>query len=786
MSQAINPIDIATFQLDPQVEAFGSEVYNTPLIQDVWKKYLWPAINEQTPQDVYRRVAQAIAHSEVETSPEEAEAVFYQLMNNRLFVPGGRILAGAGTSKRVTLMNCFVNSTIEDSMEGIMHGVSKLALTSQQGGGMGTAFETIRPKNAILTRTQSAASGVLPFMDVYNQTGKTIRSAGDRRAAQMGTISDTHPDMPEFIQAKGQGLMDGTKRLAEFNISVLVTDTFKAAIEDDVEWPLYFHIPPKVREPHLETYDFEDDNGTYQYVYAVWQARDLWRLITENTYKFSDPGVIFIDRVNDWNNLGYIEEIRCTNPCGEQPLPPDGTCNLGAINVANCIRNPFTSRAEVDYELIAAVARQGIRFLDNVINVTGYPLPEQQEEEYNKRRVGLGLLGLGTAFSELCIRYGSQKSVEVAERIMKTICLAAYDMSIELAEKRGSFPLFQDIIIDYGFIKYRLDDERKEAIKTRGLRNGVLLNIAPVGTGSIATGNPSSGCEPDFAHEMERNVRQNNAEEWKKYTEESYTKRFYRFVTGRNDIPDYMVTAHDIDILDHIKIQGALQKWVDASISKTINIPEDLPYDKFVEVYDLAWMYSCKGCTTYRPSQYRESILAKAGDGATPKKIGRPETLTGTTYKIKWPSLSSSMFVTINYSDDGRPYEIFFASKDAKFQDWMTGLTLMISAILRSDIDPSFIPHELKQVVSTHDTSWIGGKHYGSLVAKIGAVIEDDFVRHGIGSFEPTLNEEALKLEGPNMHAPKYRGDLCPSCRAPTLIHKEGCKSCASCGYSQC
>lgn len=776
------------FVLDPKVDAFSEEAYNSILVQDVWRdKYLQPG--EKHPHTAYRRVAHAIANAPCEPHKREAEELFYELMEKRLFLPGGRILAGAGTAKRVTLMNCYVNETLEDSMEGIMRGVSNLALTSQQGGGMGTAFETLRPTGAILRRTQSAASGPLPFMDVFNQTGKTIRSAGERRAAQMGTISDTHPDMPAFIEAKGKGLLDGSERFKEFNLSVLISDAFLAAVEDDAEWLLYFPVEPRTRDANLQEHDFVDDDDIYQYVYAVWNARELWDLITKNTYEYSDPGCIFIDRINELNNLSYIEKIRCTNPCGEQPLPPDGTCNLGAINVAQAVRNPFTAVASIDTDLLGRAAKAGVRFLDNVIEVTGYPLPAQKTEEYNKRRIGLGLTGLGTMFAELCQRYGSVASERTATQVMKTICLAAYDASMELAIERGTFPLFQDIIVDCGFIKVRLDDERKEKIKATGLRNGVILTIAPVGTGSIALGNISSGLEPDFAHEYDRNVRQNNTEEFRTYREKSYTKRFYEFCTGRIDIPEYMTTALDLEIIDHIKIQGAVQKWVDASVSKTINIPQDYPYDKFVEVYSLAYQYGCKGCTTYRPSEHRINILTAPGkEGGKVKTLDakkRGDILSGSTHKIKWPSLSASMYVTINYMD-GEPYEIFFASKDAKFQDWMTGLTLMISSLLRSNIDPKFIPYELMQVKSTHDTFWHKGKFYGSLVARIGSIIEEDFIAHGIIPPKESVGQGDQIATRREEEIVKPMGALCPSCSQPTLIHKEGCAACISCGFSEC
>jgi len=786
------------FKLDTQVEQFNKQAYDTPLIKDIWKgKYLQKKLNEVKPEDVYRRVAKAIATSPTERKPLEAETIFYEMMVKRLFVPGGRILAGAGTNKRVTLMNCYVNETIDDSMEGIVEAYKNLMLTSQQGGGMGTAFETIRPLNAILARTQSAASGPLPFMDTFNEGGKCVRSAGDRRAAQMGTISDTHPDMPEFVRSKGEGLKDGSKRFAEFNLSVLISDAFKAAVDDDAEWLLYFHIPPIKRDPALEEYDFEDEKNVKQYVYSIWRARDLWELITKYTYEYNDPGVIFIDRINDMNNLSYCETIRCTNPCGEQPLPPNGTCNLGAINVANVVVNPFSSMADVNYSLLAEVATHAVRFLDNVIEVTQYPLKAQEQEEFNKRRIGLGLLGLGTLFSELRIRYGSVISTQVAEKVMKTICLAAYKSSMALASERGKFPMFQDIIVDCGFISYRLPQELKDEIAKTGLRNGVILTIAPTGTGAIACGNVSSGLEPDFAHEYERKVRSNNTEEYDTYVEKSYTKRFYEYVTGETDTPSYMVTAFDLSVLDHIRVQGAIQKWVDASTSKTINIDPDTTYEEFLEVYELAYQFGCKGCTTYRPNALQGSILStiKAEEPQptiatqVPELVKRPNVLSGHTYKIKWPSMSASIYITINYMND-KPHEIFFASKDAKYQDWMTGLTLMISSILRNERDPSFIVRELKQVVSTHDTQWHNGKFYGSLVSRIGAVIEEDFILNGVIKTDTPQVVVDMTTINPMPSGEKQMveiiGERCTSCGAPAVIHKEGCKSCQQCGHSEC
>ena len=810
------------FTLDPKIEAFNEIAYQSDLVQQVLKKYYWKKGNESEPDHVYRRVAKAIASAELNFScvgdiPEmvqKVEDTFYEMMQKRLWIPGGRICAGAGTDKRVTLMNCYVNRTIEDSMEGIELGFKDLLLTMQQGGGMGTSFETIRPANAMLKRTQSRASGILPFMDMWNGGSRTIMSAGDRSGAMMGTISDTHPDLPLFIKSKAEGayftddkgvqqpLPYHLRRWSQFNVSILVSDAFMAAVEDDEDWLLYFHVDTfEPRSEDLVKMDFDDDGGVKQYVYAKWKARELWNLITEYTYKYSDPGIIFIDRVNDWNNLGYVETIRCTNPCGEQPLPPNGTCNLGAINLSQFVLDPFTNDARVDWDLLETITSHGVRFLDNVIEVTGYPLENQEEEEFNKRRIGLGITGFGTMLSELLVKYGSLRSLQVAEKVMKTIAHAAYRASIELAKVRGSFPLFnaEEMLNQKEAFVTRLPLDIQNGILTNGLRNGVLLTIAPVGTGSIAFGcNATSGLEPDFMHESLRNVRVGNGDEFQSYIEKSYTKRFYSFCTSENGTPDYMATALEISVSEHIQVQAALQKWVDASVSKTINVPTEISYEDFKDVYKLAYDSGCKGCTTYRPTPDRMSILSgvtTSDDNPNTLTVIEPlqrgDELEGTTYKIKWPSMSASMYVTVNYMD-GKPYEIFFASKDAKYQDWMTGLTLMISAIFRTNIDPAFVPQELKQVISTHDTAWNQGKFVGSLVARIGQVIEQDFIKHGIikphesaGNYPSVGARLAPENKGQNT-APAMKGSMCPSCGQPTLLHIEGCKKCTNCGYSAC
>ncbi len=783
------------FHIDPIHQRI--DPFEVPLIKDVWSdKYAWEGETEL--EDMFIRVVDGIYAQDTDNGEiHKAEAV--RCLRAGLLMPGGRILAGAGTSKRVTLMNCYVNDTVGDSMEDIHNALGNVMFTLQQGGGIGTDFSTLRPKNARLRRTGkgAAASGPLPFMDQWDATSKTIKSAGDRRGAMMGTISDTHPDLPDFIKAK-QGNIN--RRWEQFNVSVLVSDAFMEAVELDDEWYLHFHVEPVFDRPEeLVSLDFDDNAGIRQYVYSKWKARDLWDMITRNTYDYSEPGVIFIDRINDLNNLRYCEEIRCTNPCGEQPLPPHGTCNLAAVNLSRMVRNPFTKQAEFDYSLLADVVDVAVRFLDNVIDVTNYPLPQQEQEEKNKRRLGLGISGLADCLAQLGIRYGSAKSVRMVEDIMRNLANAAYMSSAMLANERGTFPLYNETEITGSPFVQKLDAEIRESIGDLGLRNGLILTIAPTGTISLIFGNISSGLECTFLHEANRRVFGKD-NKWKEYgMVPSYGYRLYKAIHGDvpvSELPDYMVTMPDLTIDDHLRIQAACQKWVDASVSKTINVPGDTPFEEFQGLYLKAYQMGCKGCTTYRPNENMDSVLsdpnAKKAAAETEVPVmetirSRPDFLDGTTYRIKWPSWSSSVYVTINHDKDGKPFEIFIQSKDARHQEWITALTIMISAYMRRGWDITFIPAELKQVHSTHDSSWANGKFYGSLVHRIGDVLEQHFMRIGL---IPQSGEPVQKLAAVGEPAPEwkgiFKGEVCPSCHAPTLFREEGCHKCQNCDYTRC
>jgi ribonucleoside-diphosphate reductase alpha chain len=778
------------FNVDPAYLKY--DVMNSKMVHDIWRdKYRWK--DEESLNRTFARVADAIYAKDSNENAVEA----YEAMSAGLFIPGGRILAGAGTEKRVTLMNCYVNAAMEDSMEGITNALNNTMFTLQQGGGIGTDFSPLRPEGAILRRTHSKASGPIPFMHTWDAASRTIRSAGDRRGAMMGTICDTHPDLPKFVTAK-------TKKgsLEQFNISVLISDAFMEAIKEDTDWLLYHQCEPLDRPKGLEAEDFELD-GVKQYVYSVWSARSLWELITQNTYEYSEPGVIFIDRINDLNNLHYCEDIRCTNPCGEQPLPPHGTCNLGHINLAKCVRAPFTPGARVDHDLIRQVARMGIRFLDNVIDVTQYPLDEQAKEEYSKRRLGLGYTGLADLLAQIGVRYGTPDAIRVTEEITRTICFEAYLASVELAKERGSFPLYdvERYLSGFSFVNTVIPENIREQIRTHGIRNALLLTIAPVGTGSIICGNVASGGEPHFLHRTQRKVLKPTTgfgDEWEHYTEYSYSAALYHALyphveKNGDELPGHMVTAEDLTIEEHVAMQAASQRWIDASMSKTINVPKEMPYEQFVKVYDLAYTLGCKGCTTYRPSDIRGSILSdpnapQTGSGDSARTIApRSEALSGKTYKINWPSLTSALYLTVNHDDRGHPFEIFLNSKDARYHDWATALTVMITSIFRQGGDISFVARELQTIQSLNDGTFKEGRHHPSLAAFIGHKLD----QHINSLQEPQQSNviKAIAVAPLTFGQPVSitgAGEKCPQCSTMSLFRQEGCKKCVSCGFTTC
>lgn len=778
---------------DPAVYDF--DLFGHPFTRQIWAdKYQFKTstpdrVTDLSIHDTFQRVASTIYQFDEPVNRDQA----LEAMETGLWMPGGRVIAGAGTGRSVTLMNCYVNHELADSMESIMDGSKVAALTLQHGGGIGTDFSPLRPTGAIVHGVAAEASGPLPFMDMFDGMSSTIMSAGHRRGAMMGTIIDTHPDLPLFIKAKKE-----KGRLTNFNISVLISDAFMEAVREDEDWMLHFRVPPlRERPQELTDLDFFDEKGVRQYVYSLHKARDLWEEITRTTFEYSEPGVIFIDRVNDMNNLRYLEWIQCTNPCGEQPLPPNGTCDLGAINLALLVRDPYTSTATFNYDLLRRLCRIGVRFLDNVIEVTGYPLPEQKAEEFLKRRIGLGVSGLADALAQLQLRYGSPAALETTEKIFYTICQASYNASVDLAIERGPFPGYnQEDFLQSNFMQ-RLDFSVIDRIKEHGIRNGVLLTVAPTGTTSILYGDISSGVEPVFAHEARRAVKQPDGSSIT-YDTKSFSARFYEHVTGKQELPSYMVTADDLTIDDHVTMQAAIQKYVDASISKTVNCPKEMTYEAFVRVYDLAYSLGCKGCTTYRPSDVRGAVLMKKGDEPRlgtqtlleppTTLLPRPDELRGITRKIRWPSLSASLYLTVNYDSNGHPFEVFFSSKDTRHHDWMVATSLMITSLLRKGGDVNFIAEELMAVASFQDTAFIRGpgdthpQNYTSLIALVGAHLKELLIPQVL-----TVSETPQAVQTPKLEIKVLKlGSRCPNCGGQDLRRQEGCLVCANCGYSNC
>lgn len=741
---------------------------------------------DKTQNDTILRVAKAAAAKEKDR--EFWTRKFMDALSDFKFIPGGRIVANAGTKRtEVTMFNCFVMNKISDSIDGIFETVKESALTQKQGGGVGFDFSTIRPSGSPIKGCEASASGPLSFMQVLDSTCRTIMSAGQRRGAQMGIMRCDHPDIEKFITAKR-----GNAALQMFNLSVAITDEFIEAVKKDAPWDLRFE-------------------GV---VYKTIKARDLWELIMKSTYDFAEPGFILIDRINRMNNLYYIEEIRATNPCGEQPLPPYGACLLGSLNLSRFVKNSFSAAAEVDFDLIRETVSTAVRLLDNVIDLSNYPLDKQKAEAESKRRMGIGITGLADLFLFLGIEYGSKESVDLASRIMQTITVAAYRASVELAKEKGAFPLFDAEKYCAGKFVSKLPEDLIADIRKYGIRNSHLTSIAPTGTISLLAGNVSSGLEPVFAFKYTRKVRNGtDADGVSEFDVADYAYAEYLKLhpeaSDLSKLPSYFVNASGITPDAHLMVQAALQEWVDSSISKTINIPTDFPYEDFKEIYMKAYELGLKGCTTFRPSEHFTGVLVTNDDKkkkeeeekkkeepkpatiiTRPVPPKRPKELEGTTYKIKTPLAADALYVTINdiIEEDGRrhPYELFINTKNLQYFSWIVAMTRLISAVFRHDPAPKFLVEELKSIYDPNGGYFSEGAYIPSLAAAIGKVIERHLSKLGI--IEQKKNAGELELQENNKHAEQDDNHLmiCPHCNEKKLTMQENCMKCLSCGYSKC
>ncbi|MBN2906678.1 MAG: adenosylcobalamin-dependent ribonucleoside-diphosphate reductase [Rhodobacteraceae bacterium] len=750
--------------------------FTAPIAEQIWDmKYRLKKADgapvDLTIEDSWRRIARALAEPESDKAAWEEK--FYAALEDFRFLPAGRITAGAGTGRAVTLFNCFVMGTIPDSMGGIFDMLKEAALTMQQGGGIGYDFSTIRPRGADVVGVAADASGPLSFMDVWDAMCRTIMSAGSRRGAMMATMRCDHPDIEDFITAK-----QDAARLRMFNLSVLITDPFMEAVKNDGPWELKFGDK----------------------VYHTVDARDLWNRIMRATYDFAEPGVIFIDRINQMNNLAYCETIAATNPCGEQPLPPYGACLLGSINLARLVRDPFESIAELDEAELDELVATAVRMMDNVVDASRFPLPQQAKEAADKRRIGLGVTGLADALLMVGLRYGSDEAARQTERWLHRIARAAYLASVDLAREKGAFPLFDAAKYLASGAMAQMDADVRDAIAQHGIRNALLTSIAPTGTISLYAGNVSSGIEPVFAYAYTRKVLQRDGSR----TEEEvvdYAVQMWRDKFGDAALPEYFVNAQTLAPLDHVRMQAAAQKWVDSSISKTINCPEDISFDEFQDVYMQAFETGCKGCTTYRPNDVTGSVLSVSeSSDKTPETetgadvvylsdpLDRPQALEGNTYKLKWPDSEHAIYITINDIVMGgrrRPFEVFINSKNMEHFAWTVALTRMISAVFRRGGDVSFVVEELKAVFDPRGGAWMQGKYIPSILAAIGGVIERHMVVIGFIDGEGMGLKTDPHAEAMAVGEPR-RGPACPACGAYEMRMVEGCMTCMSCGHSKC
>ncbi|OOH85832.1 ribonucleoside-diphosphate reductase, adenosylcobalamin-dependent [Comamonas kerstersii] len=788
-----------------------------PISQDVLaEKYL--AAGEQTAEDLFRRVSKALADQEKPELRAEWAEKFFQNMQAGA-IGAGRIMAAAGLDTKATLINCFVqpvadatNGFDEHGNPGIYTALSQAAETMRRGGGVGYDFSNLRPKGAKVKGTNSFASGPCSFIDVFDASCTTVESAGARRGAQMGVVRIDHPDVLDFITAKRQ-----KGRWNNFNVSVGVTSAFMQAVESDAQWELVHIATPSDNQIEEGAHQREDG----KWVYRTVAARELWDTIMKSAYDFAEPGILFIDNINTDNNLYYAETIAATNPCGEQPLPPYGCCDLGPIILTKFVRDAFTENAHFDFEAFRAAVSIQVRMLDNVLDATVWPLPEQHKESQQKRRIGVGFTGLGDALIMLGLKYNSEAGVAQGEEIARNMRDAAYLASVELAKEKGAFPLFDaDKYLQSGFTQ-RLPEEIRAAIRKHGIRNSHLLSIAPTGTVSLAfADNASNGIEPPFSWTYQRKKRTadgGNAF----YTVEDHAYRLYKAKFGADaELPAYFVSALEMTAAEHVAMMRAVQPYIDTAISKTVNIPADYPFEDFKNLYMESWKAGLKGCATYRPNDTLGAVLSVEAPKTEEKPAPQPAAahtsgLSAVVERRPEGPLNAVVDKIEYYTHDGvrrlylvvsfmyvngveRPIEFFMpVGQTGESQQWITATMRSLSLAARGGFLDKALD-DLRKVAWDRGPIRYGWRDkedgsriplwHDSEVALLAYAIQSIIANRASQEQQPApINPAApatvTATPAAATPAQAMSGTKCPECGAHAVIKKDGCSFCTSCGY---
>ncbi|AOW15920.1 ribonucleoside-diphosphate reductase, adenosylcobalamin-dependent [Hydrogenophaga crassostreae] len=799
-----------------------------PISQDVLaEKYLKPG--ETGVEDLYRRVARALASVENEAERAKWEQVFLDNLHAGA-IGAGRIMSAAGTDIQATLINCFVQpvgdciqGVDDEGFPGIYEALREAAETMRRGGGVGYDFSRIRPKGAEVKGTHSMASGPCSYINVFDQSCSTVESAGARRGAQMGVLRIDHPDVMEFITAKRT-----PGRWNNFNVSVGVSDAFMEAVGQDQPWELVHKAKPSAKLIEKGAYQRADG----QWVYQTLAVRELWDTIMKSAYDFAEPGILFLDQIGTDNNLNYCETISATNPCGEQPLPPYGCCDLGPVILTRFVRNPFGFGGEpsFDFESFEKVVATQVRALDNVLDVTFWPLPQQREESAAKRRIGVGFTGMGNALAMLCQRYDREEGRVTAARIAERMRNAAYTASVALAQEKGKFPKFDAKgYLAEGTFASRLPDAIKAQIRKHGIRNSHLLSIAPTGTVSLAfADNASNGIEPPFSWMYRRKKRESDGTT-SEYAVEDHAWRLYRELGGDvNNLPEYFVNALGMTADEHIGMMQAVQPFVDTAISKTVNVAADYPFDDFKNLYQQAWRAHLKGMATYRPNSILGSVLdtgSAATDAAAvaaanvpvasaasvdPMRTvieSRPKgALSAVADKIEYWTQEghNTLYIVVSFlpvpAGEGeatvdRAIEFFMpVGQSGESQQWITSTMRILSLAARGGFLERALS-DMRKVAWDRGPVRLGtyqkadGTHvpmwHDSEVAAIAFALQNIIARRNekAGATTAQATTGSAEPELPGMPTSVMAGKKCPECGAHAMIRKDGCDYCTSCGH---